>query len=144
MDESGAKGLEEERRLAYVGLTRARETVEISFAANRRIYGNWQSSIPSRFVSEIPESEIEQFDEMGLSGDFFGGTVQSEAWGQDDFLSQTQLQRTKDRQPPNIKTATPLNIKIALRIDLVPRSLSTKLFLHPAIGCFIKNLEWVL
>ena len=59
-------------------------------------------------------AEIEQFDEMGLSGDFFGGTVQSEAWGQDGFLSQTQLQRTKDRQPPNIKTATPLNIKIAL------------------------------
>ena len=47
--------------------TRARETVEISFAANRRVYGNWQSSIPS--LSEIP-SEIEQFDEMGLSVTF--------------------------------------------------------------------------
>ena len=114
LDESGAKGLEEERRLAYVGLTRARETVEISFAANRRVYGNWQSSIPSRFVSEIPESEIEQFDEMGLSGDFFGGIVQSETWGQDDFFGQTHLQRTKDRQPLSVKSATPLNTKIAL------------------------------
>ena len=114
LDESGAKGLEEERRLAYVGLTRARETVEISFAANRRIYGNWQSSIPSRFISEIPESEIEQFDEMGLSGDFFVGTVPTEAWEADDFLDQTQLQSAKKRQRLNVKAETPLNIKIAL------------------------------
>ena len=114
LDESGAKGLEEERRLAYVGLTRARETVEISFAANRRIYGNWQSSIPSRFISEIPESEIEQFDEMGLSGDFFVGTAPTEAWEADDFLDQTQLQSAKKRQRLNVKAETPLNIKIAL------------------------------
>ena len=114
LDESGAKGLEEERRLAYVGLTRARETVEISFAANRRVYGNWQSSIPSRFVSEIPESEIEQFDEMGLSGDFFSGIIQTETWGQDDFLGQTHLQSTKNCQPLSVKSATPLNNKIAL------------------------------
>ena len=114
LDESGAKGLEEERRLAYVGLTRARETVEISFAANRRVYGNWQSSIPSRFISEIPESEIEQFDGMGLAGDFFGGTVPSGSWEADDFLGQTQLQSAKKRQRLNVKAATPLNIKIAL------------------------------
>ena len=114
LDESGAKGLEEERRLAYVGLTRARETVEISFAANRRVYGNWQSSIPSRFISEIPESEIEQFDEMGLSGDFFGVTDPSEPWEGDDFLGQTKLQSAKKRQRLNVKAATPLNIKIAL------------------------------
>src|SRR6185437_4030734 len=50
MDESGLKGLEEERRLAYVGLTRARRRAIVSHAANRRIYANWQSSIPSRFV----------------------------------------------------------------------------------------------
>ncbi len=114
LDESGAKGLEEERRLAYVGLTRARETVEISFAANRRVYGNWQSSIPSRFISEIPESEIEHFDEMGLSSDFFGGTVQSEAWGQDDFLGQTQFQSTEKRQRLNVKSVNPRDIQVAL------------------------------
>ena len=54
MDEQGNKGLEEERRLAYVGLTRARRRVVVSHAANRRIYANWQSSIPSRFIAEIP------------------------------------------------------------------------------------------
>jgi DNA helicase-2/ATP-dependent DNA helicase PcrA len=58
MDEHGAKGLEEERRLAYVGLTRARRRAIVSHVANRRIYANWQSSIPSRFIDELPESEI--------------------------------------------------------------------------------------
>ncbi len=52
MDENGLKGLEEERRLAYVGLTRARRRANVSHAANRRIYANWQSSIPSRFLEE--------------------------------------------------------------------------------------------
>ena len=55
LDESGIKGLEEERRLAYVGITRARKLAIISHAANRRIYANWQSSIPSRFVDELPD-----------------------------------------------------------------------------------------
>ncbi len=55
MDEKGTKGLEEERRLAYVGITRARKRVFISYASSRRIYGSWVSSIPSRFVDEIPD-----------------------------------------------------------------------------------------
>ncbi len=59
LDEAGTKGLEEERRLAYVGITRARRRCIISHAANRRIYANWQTSIPSRFIDELPESEIE-------------------------------------------------------------------------------------
>ena len=52
---------------------------------------------------------------MGLSGDFFGGTVQSETWGQDDFLGQTQLQSTKKRQRPNIKSTTSLNMQVAIQ-----------------------------
>ena len=60
LDESGTKGLEEERRLAYVGITRARKHLTISHAANRRIYNQWQSSIPSRFLTEIPEEHTEQ------------------------------------------------------------------------------------
>ncbi|MCE2566057.1 ATP-dependent helicase [Komagataeibacter sp. FNDCF1] len=59
LDEGGLKGLEEERRLAYVGITRARKLAIISHAANRRIYGNWQSAIPSRFVEELPAEHIE-------------------------------------------------------------------------------------
>jgi DNA helicase-2/ATP-dependent DNA helicase PcrA len=58
MDESGNKGLEEERRLAYVGLTRARRRAVVSHAANRRIYANWQTSIPSRFLEELPEEHV--------------------------------------------------------------------------------------
>lgn len=59
LSENGAKGLEEERRLAYVGITRAKERAYISFAANRRIYGQYQSSIPSRFIDELPSENIE-------------------------------------------------------------------------------------
>jgi DNA helicase-2/ATP-dependent DNA helicase PcrA len=58
LDEGGLKSLEEERRLAYVGITRARKRAIISHAANRRIYANWQSSIPSRFIEELPKDFI--------------------------------------------------------------------------------------
>ncbi|MEO7655104.1 MAG: UvrD-helicase domain-containing protein, partial [Sphingomicrobium sp.] len=60
MDEGGLASLEEERRLAYVALTRARKRATIIHAANRRIYGQWTSSIPSRFVGELPKDHIEQ------------------------------------------------------------------------------------
>lgn len=59
LDEGGNAALEEERRLAYVGITRARRILSITFAANRRIYGNWASAIPSRFVDELPPEHIE-------------------------------------------------------------------------------------
>jgi DNA helicase-2/ATP-dependent DNA helicase PcrA len=59
IDEGGQKALEEERRLAYVGLTRARKQATVTFAANRRIYNQWSSSIPSRFIDELPEAHIE-------------------------------------------------------------------------------------
>jgi DNA helicase-2/ATP-dependent DNA helicase PcrA len=58
LDEGGEKALEEERRLAYVGITRARKRAIISHAANRRIYGNWTSAIPSRFLDELPEEMV--------------------------------------------------------------------------------------
>ncbi|MBN8872903.1 MAG: UvrD-helicase domain-containing protein [Rhodospirillales bacterium] len=69
MDESGAKGLEEERRLAYVGLTRARRRAIVSHAANRRIYANWQSSIPSRFLEELPAEHVELAGSAALARD---------------------------------------------------------------------------
>ena len=69
LDETGAKGLEEERRLAYVGLTRARRRAIVSHAANRRIYANWQTSIPSRFIDELPDSEIERSGSAALARD---------------------------------------------------------------------------
>ncbi|MCF8495683.1 MAG: UvrD-helicase domain-containing protein [Alphaproteobacteria bacterium] len=66
MDEHGLKGLEEERRLAYVGLTRARKRAYVSYAANRRMYGNWISALPSRFVEELPPAHIEATAESGI------------------------------------------------------------------------------
>jgi len=60
LDEEGLKGLEEERRLAYVGITRARREARISYAANRRIYNQWQNALPSRFIGELPDENIEQ------------------------------------------------------------------------------------
>ncbi|MFT7310554.1 MAG: DNA helicase-2/ATP-dependent DNA helicase PcrA [Paracoccaceae bacterium] len=72
MDESGLKGLEEERRLAYVGITRAEELCTISFAANRRIFGQWQSALPSRFVDELPEEHVDILTPPGLYGGGYG------------------------------------------------------------------------
>ncbi|MDE2514928.1 MAG: UvrD-helicase domain-containing protein [Rhodospirillales bacterium] len=69
LDESGTRALEEERRLAYVGLTRARRRAIVSHAANRRIYANWQSSIPSRFIEELPEDQVEQAGSASLARD---------------------------------------------------------------------------
>ena len=59
LDEGGIASLEEERRLAYVAITRARRRAVIIHAANRRIYGQWTSSIPSRFVGELPDAHVE-------------------------------------------------------------------------------------
>ncbi|WP_420558593.1 ATP-dependent helicase [Roseovarius sp.] len=72
MDESGLKGLEEERRLAYVGITRAEEVCTISFAGNRRVYGQWQSQMPSRFIDELPEDHVEVLTPPGLYGGGYG------------------------------------------------------------------------
>ncbi|HYZ62288.1 MAG TPA: 3'-5' exonuclease, partial [Acetobacteraceae bacterium] len=67
LDEGGLKGLEEERRLAYVGLTRARRRAIVSFAANRRLYANWQSSIPSRFIEELPEEWVDRVGSAAMA-----------------------------------------------------------------------------
>ncbi len=69
LDETGLKGLEEERRLAYVGITRARRRAIISHAANRRIYANWQSSTPSRFLEELPDEHVERTGSAALARD---------------------------------------------------------------------------
>ena len=77
MDESGKKGLEEERRLAYVGITRAEELCTISFASNRRVYGQWQSQLPSRFIDELPASHVAVLTPPGLYGGGYGAAAPS-------------------------------------------------------------------
>ncbi|MEQ5868409.1 UvrD-helicase domain-containing protein [Sagittula sp. NFXS13] len=81
MDESGVKGLEEERRLAYVGITRAEEVCTISFAGNRRVFGQWQSQMPSRFVDELPEEHVEVLTPPGLYGGGGGFGSASTSYG---------------------------------------------------------------
>jgi DNA helicase II / ATP-dependent DNA helicase PcrA len=75
MDETGLKGLEEERRLAYVGITRAEEVCTISFASNRRVYGQWQSQLPSRFIDELPAEHVEVLTAPGLYGGGYGAAA---------------------------------------------------------------------
>ncbi|MCQ8781509.1 ATP-dependent helicase [Mangrovibrevibacter kandeliae] len=88
LDEGGRSGLEEERRLAYVGITRGKKRVKIWFVSNRRIHGLWQSTIPSRFLDELPEAHVEvvepstSYGGYGASG--FGGYGASR-WDQNAF-----------------------------------------------------------
>ncbi len=106
LDENGLAGLEEERRLAYVGLTRARERAKIYFAANRQIYGSWQSSIPSRFIDELPpkhvtaESETGYYNHRGLAEE----VSESFASSFDHRRTSPGWQRFEQRrnQPPTI------------------------------------------
>ena len=80
IDENGAVGLEEERRLAYVGITRARKLVHISYAGSRRIHGQWQSAIPSRFLQELPADSTIEDNVQGMQamGGGFGCATPAE------------------------------------------------------------------
>ncbi|CAN7603307.1 ATP-dependent helicase [Mesorhizobium caraganae] len=81
LDEGGRSGLEEERRLAYVGLTRAKKNLHIWFVSNRQIHGLWQSTIPSRFLEELPNAHVE----VAESGNSYGGY--GNAYGGGSFAS---------------------------------------------------------
>ncbi|HEY5306619.1 MAG TPA: 3'-5' exonuclease, partial [Pseudolabrys sp.] len=84
LDESGRAGLEEERRLAYVGLTRAKRRAKIYFATNRRIRGLWQTTIPSRFLDELPEDHVEVVEAKQSN---YGGYAQSRFANMDTYNS---------------------------------------------------------
>jgi DNA helicase-2/ATP-dependent DNA helicase PcrA len=113
MDENGMAGLEEERRLAYVGLTRARRRVRISFAANRRVHGSWQAALPSRFIKEIPEAHVDAVVDEGFYGGYagfrdngqaaeFGSTYDSPGW------KRAQANREAARAAGAVRTRPPL------------------------------------
>ena len=120
LDEGGIASLEEERRLAYVAITRARKKCTIFHAANRRIYGQWNSAIPSRFIGELPEDHIEQ--ESSMSG---GESLWRANWSEnsDPFahLASANATRAGKRGPGWQRAAssgfdkTPKNIKEARR-----------------------------
>jgi DNA helicase-2/ATP-dependent DNA helicase PcrA len=103
LDESGDKGLEEERRLAYVGITRAKIRATISFAGNRRTHGQWNSALPSRFIDELPMDHVEvaenSHDGAGLgtqsrfANDFSGSTYNSPGWQRAQSYKAAQKQK---------------------------------------------------
>ena len=95
LDENGLQGLEEERRLAYVGLTRARERAKISYAANRRVHGMWQSAMPSRFIAELPADAIIVESDPGLP---YGQSTLSTAPVFDSGYSSPGWQRAQARR----------------------------------------------
>ena len=72
LDDQGRAGLEEERRLAHVGITRARRRAKLYFATNRRIHGTWNTTMPSRFLDELPSDNVEITESKGGSG--WGGS----------------------------------------------------------------------
>jgi DNA helicase-2/ATP-dependent DNA helicase PcrA len=72
LDDQGRSGLEEERRLAHVGITRARKRAKIYFATNRRMHGLWQTNIPSRFLDELPEGSVEVTESQAGFGGYAG------------------------------------------------------------------------
>jgi DNA helicase II / ATP-dependent DNA helicase PcrA len=103
LDEGGNASLEEERRLAYVAITRARRKCFIMHAANRRIYGQWTSSIPSRFVTELPAAHVEQ--KTTMSG---GESLWRANWSEraDPFADVARAGRAGSRGPGWQRAAT--------------------------------------
>ena len=118
LDETGMKGLEEERRLAYVGLTRAKTRAVVSFAANRRLHGSWAAAIPSRFVDELPEDHVEQESDQGLYGasaqTWGGGFGGFQDWG--DTRNSPGMLRARARE----RTGAPLIEGSAMLVHDLP------------------------
>jgi DNA helicase-2/ATP-dependent DNA helicase PcrA len=85
LDENGTAGLEEERRLAYVGLTRARRQAKVSFVQNRRNRGLWQAAAPSRFVDELPEANVDVREPESPYGGSVGGPGRFNPYGRSRF-----------------------------------------------------------
>nr|WP_319388451.1 UvrD-helicase domain-containing protein [uncultured Cohaesibacter sp.] len=94
LDESGTKGLEEERRLAYVGITRAKKRAKIYVASNRRIHGLWQNSIPSRFLDELPSKHVEIEESQSTYGGYGASGVGGSIYGKSRFDTSDPFENT--------------------------------------------------
>ncbi|MBR6412756.1 MAG: UvrD-helicase domain-containing protein [Alphaproteobacteria bacterium] len=88
LDESGSQGLEEERRLAYVGLTRAKEKAFISYATNRKIYGQWENALSSRFIDELPDEHVQNDTQINLGGSPFWNKNTFSRYDKSDWVTQ--------------------------------------------------------
>ena len=102
LDETGTFGLEEERRLAYVGITRARKNVYITYAANRMVFGQWQQGIPSRFLEELPVADIEI---LGLPSSFKSYSAYT-----------PKIYKPIDPPPPPKKQSSKGGLRVGIRV----------------------------
>lgn len=108
IDEKGEKGLEEERRLAYVGVTRARADARISFAANRLVYGRWTSQLPSRFVDELPLANVEAQSDTGYYGASAGMKEAKSRWDEAPSFGSGYSSPGWKRAQEHVRAAAPL------------------------------------
>ena len=121
LDESGRAGLEEERRLAYVGLTRAKRRLKLYFATNRRIRGLWQTTVPSRFVDELPQAHVDVVESAQGSG--YGGYTASRfaninTYGSSYATPGWQRAQTRAADP----AATPRRAPVQIEGEVLARS----------------------
>jgi DNA helicase-2/ATP-dependent DNA helicase PcrA len=108
LDESGRSGLEEERRLAHVGLTRARLKAKITFAQNRRTHGMWQQAIPSRFIDELPMAHVEVAETQGFHGSYGQSRFDTaENLFASGFYETPGWQRAQRNRPPGSTPSSP-------------------------------------
>jgi DNA helicase-2/ATP-dependent DNA helicase PcrA len=130
LDENGRAGLEEERRLAYVGLTRARRRAKVWFASNRRIHGLWQATMPSRFVDELPASHVDVVEASSAYGS--GGTFAMSRFDRAQPFSGSTYstpgwQRAKQNMEAGFKAtkSPPRREPLTIEGELVARSTGT-------------------
>ncbi|PIT69805.1 ATP-dependent helicase [Bartonella tribocorum] len=97
LDEGGRSGLEEERRLAYVGLTRAKKHLHIWFVSNRRVHGLWQSALPSRFLDELPAEHIEAIAMETSYGGYGKSSFQHHDFFYHDYATPRQRHAQKNK-----------------------------------------------
>ena len=141
MDEQGRVGLEEERRLAYVGITRAEQLCTISFVANRRIFGQWQSALPSRFIDELPEEHVEILTPPGLYGGSFGAAApnissfsENGEDGEGDTYNSPGWKRMKDKSRINETFGNDSEDIITIDTTTVETKDLTKRIFHQKFG----------
>ena len=124
LDETGTRGHEEERRLAYVGITRAKRNLTISFAGNRKTHGQWTSALPSRFIDEIPEANVEvlsadtgyqpSMPRSRFANDFNASSYSSPGWRR---AQENMHQNYQTKAPISASTNTPRSTSTQSQID---------------------------
>jgi DNA helicase-2/ATP-dependent DNA helicase PcrA len=148
LDDQGRAGLEEERRLAHVGLTRARKRARIYFVSNRRIHGSWSSTMPSRFIDELPEAHVEVQQSKGGFGGYggygasrfdemqsFGSTYATPGWqraqargrrsGFEDETQDFDDRVTESREAPRAPKRAAPRAPLTIEGELVAKSTGT-------------------